>query len=596
MILPHRRSRGAQRFRTRCASADVGIVGASMNMVGSDGSSAFVKLASRKGACHIVLVCVGVLLASSCGGGGGGGGSSTGSGGGSVSFSTNSISFKASAPFAQAPATQTITGTVTGVTSGTVYVAVQVNNPNNLFTVTNLTFGGKTAQADVIPAMPSVGVGSHSGSITIATCLNDPTCNTGQLAGSPRTISVTYDVASGVDGNTVTPSVVAANTTGTVILRGTGFSAATNVSFGASPAPSVSVVNDSEIDVSYPALTAGTYPITINSGGISFTASLVAVSPPAFTAAAIPYPAGVDVIAPAVAGIEYDPRRTALFILVPGVNSVNSTLLRYAFDGNTNTWGTPTQIAMAGLEQVHLSPDGTHLLGMVSPDSAHTSMVELDPVTLAQARVTTASNPANAATLCGFAIANDGNAIVGLGSLASAGGFAFGTSSRAFTPMPNTGICDPVAGGNGAIVAGGHENYVASGETFTQQGPDADTSTTADFAGDKFVGETGVEDQTGQFLGFANGFGEIINSTGTRSYALSLDPTTFAPVLLTFDLTAAPIVNPQPVFPQLGAPIALSNPCSPNNCAQGFYVFASTPDGSAVFIAGPGGVIVQPLP
>lgn len=565
-----------------------------MKMAGSGVSSAFVKMANRKRPYSIFLICVGVLLSSSCGGGGGG--SSTGSGRGSVSFSTNSISFNASAPFAQAPATQTITGTVTGVTSGTVYVAVQVNNPNNLFTVTNLTFAGNSAQVDVIPAAPGVGAGSYSGSITVSTCLNDPTCNTGQLSGSPRTIPVNYDIASGVDGNTVSPRVVPANTPGTVILRGAGFAAATNVNFGSSAATSIAKVNDSEIDAAYPALPAGTYPITINSGGINYTASLVAVAPPAFSATSLPFPAGDVVIGPLPPGIEYDAERTALFVLLQGGNSTSATLVRYAFDGNTGTWGTPTQISMAGLEQVHLSPDGTHLLGMVSPDSAHTSMVELDPVTLAQTGVTTASNPANAAPLCGFAIANDGNAIVGLGSLASAGGFAFGISSRVFTLMPNTAICDPVASGNGAIVAGGHGNYVASIETFTQQGPDADTSTTADFVGDKFVGETGVEDQTGQFLGFANGFGEIINSTGTRAYALSLDPTTSAPVLLTFDLTAAPIVNPQPVFPQLGTPIALSNPCSPNNCAQGSYVFASTPDGSAVFIAGPGGVIVQPLP
>lgn len=114
-----------------------------------------------------------------------------------------------------------------------------------------------------------------------------------QLAGSPVTIPVSYSIGSGVDGDTVTPRVVAAGAAGTVILRGSGFTGATDVSFGSEAATSITVVSDSEIDASYPVLPAGTYPVTINSGSISDTASLVAASSPAFTATSITYPAGV---------------------------------------------------------------------------------------------------------------------------------------------------------------------------------------------------------------------------------------------------------------------------------------------------------------
>jgi len=513
---------------------------------------------------------------------------------GTVSFSPNSISFKASAPFAQAPANQTITGTVSGVTSGTLYVTIQVSDPNSLFTVTSPTIENGSGQVSVIPAIPtSLSVGSFSGSITVNVCLNDPTCATGQLSGSPQTIPVSYVIASGVDGNTVTPRVVPANTTGTVILRGAGFTGATSVNFGSAAASSLTVVSDSEIDASYPALAAGMYPVTINSGNISFSASLLAVSTPAFTATALPYPSGDVLFEPDRAGIEYDAQRSALFILLPGVNSTNPILLRYAFDGST--WGTPTQVSMAGLLQVHLSPDGTHLLALVTPDSAHTSMVELDPVTLAQTKVTTVANPnvpVAGAGPCGFAIANDGNAIVDFSF--DDDGLAFGTSSRAFTLTTSNATCDPIASGNGAILALGGVNYVASSETFSQSSAQTDSGATGDFAGDKFVLSGTVEDQSGQLLGDTVGVvGQIINAAGTRVYGVILDPTTSDPTLATFDLTATPTGNP-PLFPQLGTPVALPN-CS-GGCPQGVYTFATTPDGSVLFIASPGGVIVQPLP
>jgi hypothetical protein len=268
-------------------------------------------------------------------------------------------------------------------------------------------------------------------------------------------------------------------------------------------------------------------------------------------------------------------------------------LLRYAFDGSA--WGTPTQFSVAGLLQVHLSPDGTHLLALVMPDNADTSMVELDPVTLAQTKVTTASNPTVpvSANACGFAIGNDGNAIVDFAFGDNA--FAFGASSRVFTPMSTGGACDPVASGNGAVVALSGMNYLASSETFSQPGAQTDSEATGDFVGDKFVYSGSVEDGAGEFLGYTPGlFGQVINSPGTRIYGSRPDPTTSDPTLVTYDLTAPPSGNP-PLFPELGTPIALPNNCSPFGCTGGFSAIATTPDGSVIFIASPDGVIVQPI-
>src|SRR5208282_5168700 len=259
---------------------------------------------------------------------------------------------------------------------------------------------------------------------TVSVCLNDPTCSTGQLTGSPKTISVNYDVASGVDGDTVTPRVVPANAAGSVILRGAGFTGATNVSFGSSAAVSMTVVSDTEIDASYPPLAAGTYPATINSGGITYNAALVAVAPPAFSA---------TLISPPTSGlpteIEYDAQRTALLVLFAQA-SPNFELQRYAFDENTNTWGSPTQVSMQNLVQFHVSPDGSQLLALVQ-GATQANIVELDPVTLQQ----TNSTPINTADACGFALANDGNGIVGNCVPSQTPGFVFGTFSHTVSPM-----------------------------------------------------------------------------------------------------------------------------------------------------------------
>lgn len=539
------------------------------------------KTASRKLARGLVAGFFASLL-SSCGGGGGSAGSYTPPPpppAGTLSISADTISFKANGPYAQAPANQTITGTVTGLTtSGTLYITVTADNPNGFFTVSNVVITGNAGQLNVIPALPSsLEAGSFAGSITVNACLNDPTCHTGQLSGSPQTIPVKYDIASGVDGNTVTPHVVTANTAGTVILRGSGFTGATSVSFGSQTAASMTVVSDTEIDASYAMLPAGTYPVTVDSGGIGFNASLVAVPPSAFTATALPYPAGTALRN--ALQIAYDAQRMALFVLVQG--DYQNTLLRYAFDGTA--WGSPTQLTMTNLLEVQLSPDGTHLLALTE-DGLQANMLELDPVTMVQTNVT--STPAT--NTCGFALANDGNAIVGL---APGPGVVFGTFSRVMTPM-STGSCPTVASGDGSIVALNGGIYFASTETVDISGLQLGGS--ADFAGDKFLNEGTLEDQTGRILGSVSSPFDVINSAGTRGYGYTANPVSCAPTLSAYDLTATPSGSPNPQFPVLGTPIALPSSCL--NSTNSGYLLAITPDGATVFVARPDGVVVQPVP
>lgn len=550
----------------------------------------------------ILITCSAGLL-SSCGGGGGGvvgigGGGSTSGPTGTFSLSTNSISFQVRGPYAQAPANQTLTGTVTGLTatSGTLYITVSASHPNDMFSLTTPAISGNTGTLSVIPAVPSsLLAGSFKGTITVSACLNDQSCRTGQLAGSPQNVTVDYEIPSGVDGETITPRVVAANAAGTVILRGAGFTGATSVSFGSTAATSITVVSDSEIDVAYPALAAGTYPVAVNSGSIGYTASLVAVASPALSATVLPYPGGL-LNYQGTPGIEYDAQRSAVFVVLNTGNlSETPMLLRYAFDG-TN-WGTPAQTSMANLVQVHLSPDGTHLLGLVATDSSHTTMVELDPVSMAQTNSTTFANPSGVGGPEGFALENGGNAIIDFGDSYPV---VFGTSDHIATTA-STGLCTqpPVASGNGAVVAVACMTFMASTEVLTGQGVQTGSETAADFAGDKFINNGAVENQSGQTLGYVFGaYGEILNAAGTRAYIFSSDATTLQPLLATYDLTATPTGSPDPAFPELGPPIYA--PGSVSGCAQGcfpqgFSQLALAPDSATIFAAVSSGLWVQPI-
>ena len=565
---------------------------------------------TMKKAVYGVCLCFVAALLGSCGGGGGGSNAAPPPPPppATLSLSTTQITFKAVGPFAVAPPSQTITGTVTNLTSsGTLYVTVIANNGNGFFSVSNVTLAGNSGQASVIPiAAPTLGAGTFHGSIMVSACLNDPTCQTGQLAGSPQTIPVEYDIASGVDGDTVTPGVVAANTPGMVVLRGTGFTGATSVSFGSVAATSVAAAGDTEIDVSYPALPAGTYPVSINGGSISDTASLVAVAPPAFGQTVLPYPSSL--VGEYSSEILYDPQRMGIFVLFmtgnQPISPSNSTLVRYAFDGSA--WGAPTQVSITNLEAVRLSPDGSHLLALVSPDVQHVSMLELDPVTMAQTNSTTGTSPSAGNVACGLALASDGNALVTFQTDPGVVALAFGTFSRVFTGMDNNGNnvsgdaqgCYPVASGNGAIVQlggllNGHE-FLAATELPTNSGAATSVGATSDLTGDTFLNGPQVLNQIGQISGFLATVSNVINSAGTRAYGYNPDTVSCAPTLSTFDLTATPVViqyNPQsPQYPVLGSPIAL-----PSDCLNQTYVLTISPDDATVFIARDDGVVVQPL-
>src|SRR5579863_9256582 len=77
----------------------------------------------------------------SCGGGGGGTGATSSGGGGTqqaaIMYSTTDIHFSAAKPYSDPPSNQTITATVSGPASGTLYIIVEENSPQ-IATVSNV--------------------------------------------------------------------------------------------------------------------------------------------------------------------------------------------------------------------------------------------------------------------------------------------------------------------------------------------------------------------------------------------------------------------------------------------------------------------------
>src|SRR5215472_16910957 len=254
-----------------------------------------------------VGICLVAQLTACAGGGGGGGGGS----GPSFSVSTHSLSFSASGAAAPTPSPQTVTGTVTGTAAGTLYIVVDVTGPA-VASVSNFSVSGVSCQASVsVPLPSSIGFGAFASTLTVHACLNDPTCKTGELSGSPQTIEVSYNIASPSLSDVAMPHVIAAGMTGSVVLRGNGFTGTTAVSFGTTAAASFNVVSDSMIRATYPAsVTPGPQAITLTGSKQAFSGQVVAVGPQAYAATTLTYLSAPQ----RIVALVYDAQRQVLYV------------------------------------------------------------------------------------------------------------------------------------------------------------------------------------------------------------------------------------------------------------------------------------------
>lgn len=539
-------------------------------------------------------------------------------------MNASTLTFSAPTPNSPVPASQTVTGSVVGGTvSGTLYVIIKVSGPA-VANVTKLTLdGSNTGQASVDPVSPvALGYGSFSSTITVTACVNDPTCATGVLSGSPATLNVTYNVGSSVQTDVVAPRVVPANVSDSVILRGHGFSAATGVDFGSQGAQSFTVINDSEIHATYPALAPGTYPISLKGGAISYQASLVVVAPPAQTATSLSYPSSVGAVG--AQSILYDAERSALLVGVRTSQTSSNALLRYAYVNGS--WQAPTVAAVPELGDMVLSSDGTELLAAVNVmPSRGIAVQQIDPVTLqAGVSASISESAVNDATgVDNIVMANDGNAIVANGLDGGTIGFtqpllysASANTLDIFAPGFASGLGYLMfagASGDGSIalmVQGGLtsdqpiQEYTASTglisathRLFTSDvnpyipGTEPATAPTIDTHGDRIVlnGNHGIQvfDSNLDVLGTIAEpmLGMIIRPDGTRAYVLDTSG-----VLHSFDLTANVAGA---AYQEVGTGVTIG---TLGESETGRIHMAISPDGGTLYVAGATGIVVQPSP
>ena len=643
-----------------------------------------------------------------CSGGGGDGGGGGGSVGPSYSLSSSSVAFSASQDGATPPP-QVVTVTVTGgtLTGGTVFIGTSQTGGN--FSHTFELTGPTSGQITIIPGVP-FNAGTFSGTITVQAC-SDAFCKN-DIAGSPKTIEVTYTVTglgvaptgvnfesitgqipapqnvtlsltpggsaswtssvnytSGTSGwltltpaggtlnpsqtvslavnaqpaspevrtatvtstagaltrsvavsytistpgvNFVAPYVAASGVGGNVIVRGHGFSTlqagTTTVQFGGSAPSMASVLSDSEIRTTYPALAAGNYNVTVSDGGTTLTTrsgvKLAVVNP-------LPFPSAFATITRSAGSfgatdLVYDAERRALYLMDQEANSLE----QYQFVGAG--WSVAS-IGFSGggttNRRIALSPDGTLLLKTSGDSSA---LERIDTVNFSPLGGDDASLIGSFA-LNRIAFANDGTALGNsAGSttlyrhdmltgqfIALDTDFSFVNRHIAASADGDTLVLTSEVGSSGGS---GILTYDASNGTLTQR----TASNATDLDNDKVsISRDGsrilllspdpsgsgnrpvVYDASFAVLGRLpvglNGF--VVKPDGSAAYGYYPGTTS----VRKFNLNAQP--DGSGVFPELGSGTPV--PESPGTSSTAMTM---SPDGSALFLAGDQRVIVQSAP
>ena len=583
---------------------------------------------------------------------------------------------------------------MTGAGTGTLYAVFTSSNPA-VATLSSVSIIKGQGTAYVRPGSPSVlGLGNHSATITVHVCVDDPTCTTNEIPGSPKSVivsvsvqgmtfsvpsldfsvgndatladltksimvgsnrsagwtlssdipfltmspasgsptyytpvSVTVDTAlldeyeGGEYGgylrlsrpaqtsieipvhalitrtrvNHVAPYVAESGRVDDVIIRGEYLQSAppTGVLFGNVPATSFTVVSDTEIRATHPAMTAGDYTVHVsNVHGIDRTTARLHVHAVTnYPRAAISYPVGGPFI---VNNLVYDAERESLFVGARNDSGpLTNRIMRYTWFNSS--WLLGGSLQVENPSAFALSADGRRLFVTRRKADGYFYVDECDPTTFAVLRSTYV--PEYIDEGYEIAVANDGRAVIRSDSVhlelysplrRSAARLATSSvESRAIAgssdgslillDVPSAGVIQRYLSGSPQIASYEttppfHQFFALSinrrGTLFLK---DNDTVTNASFV------ELGKLPAT-----VING---VLSPEGARVYG--------------FDGTSGTIRVFDSSLPSVGGILAevlpaitpIADPVNPNRRGQ----MLVTPDGRTLFIAGADRIVVQPL-
>jgi hypothetical protein len=507
----------------------------------------------------------------------------------SLTFNPASTSFTITTASLPAALSQTVSVGSTGAallwsaTSSQSWVSV---SPTSALSGAPVTLNIVSAELDTLDP------GTHSATINFSY-----TPPGGSLTTAPLSVSLDLQIPK---VTSVNPYVATSGTNLEVILRGLGFNNTANspVKFDSNSVSSYTVASDTELRVTHPLLTAGTYRVSIanqlaNPGIVRSTADLVVVDAPAFPAATIAYP---DVDTKTPVNIVYDGERQALLVGVglPTPGAQNGRIYRYTFSGSA--WSvTPATTAVSAFRDLALSLDGKKLIAI-----SDAAVSQFNASTLATGTSTNATLlPLR--FLNGVVVANDDTAIVttGINGSGFTEAFRYSIADGALTQI--TGIIGFSDAGSGASADGSRGLFVQGGVSPAQPvfqynastGTVSATNLTSGFpfprpvldrrAASVLIGGTSVYDSSLVLLGtIPTAFVVALSPDGKRAYGYSNGT-----VLHAYDLVAPPVAG---VFQEiLPATTLLSDP------GLGSKMTVS-PDGGNVFIAGDLGIVVVPAP
>lgn len=439
-------------------------------------------------------------------------------------------------------------------------------------------------------ALDALENGSYPGTITIAS------------EASPRSIPVALTLQR-TRVNFVAPYVASANVANEVIVRGENFTpfAPTTVEFGpGNVASAFTVDSNTQIRATHPALPGGSYDVrVVNSAGAAATrAELVVVEPPPFAQQSLQYPGGPGVTP---TSLIYDAERHALLVAL-----MRSGLPRIARFAYTGAWNPPTDVAVPSLNPgafmaAALSAEGRALF-VAYDDTAvfRFALAELDPVTLAQTKVTRYTTEIEGE---GIAVSNNGRAIIKTEMASGSGSFPL----LSYNPLNSaiTLLTNPFATLNAAGIGGSGDGSTILVATDDPGSPlvtpllryDSEQRTLVDSTGDiESLGPRIVLNRRGTHM--------LVRNSGGLQLLGAEPPNTVAGTLVadTLDAAFSPTANIVYGYDNTETltayDLATGTPLTPGltiaGTGSGAALVAVSPDGGTVFVAGDQQLAVVP--